>query len=576
MQPNHPSHGPDSRNLIIALVLASAVMAGWHYFVEGPRLERMRAEQAAQETQMKADTAAIALPEHAPAVATAAVEVDNSPRVFIESKRLSGSIRLDGGRIDDLVLNGYKVSQDADAKEVRLLAHDGMEHDPYFAEFGLLASDRSVAVPTATTRWRANGKKLTPSTPITLSWTNPQGMLFEKQFSLDENYMFTVTMAVTNPSGKPAAFFPYGLINRTTNNDGESFYILHEGPIGVFNKELQEIAYDDLKDDGDENFSSQDGWLGITDKYWLTAMIPTREGVEASMRHITRKGRDAYQVDMRGEAIQAASGERASASIRFYAGAKEVTLLDQYAELLEIPLFDRAVDFGSLYFLTKPIFKVLHFFNGIVGNFGVAILLLTVCIKLLLFPLANKSYRSMSQMRLLMPKMKELQERHKDDRMALNMAMMELYKKEKVNPASGCFPILMQIPVFFALYKVLFVTIEMRHAPFFGWVQDLSAPDPTSIFNLFGLLPIDLPSFLMIGVWPCIMCITMVLQQKLNPKPTDPIQAAMISWMPYVFLFIFASFPAGLVVYWAWNNTLSVLQQWVIMKRLEKQGIKRH
>jgi YidC/Oxa1 family membrane protein insertase len=573
MQPQQPN-GPDSRNLVIALILASAVMAGWHFLYEAPRLEALRAEQAAKEASIPTDTAAIALPDDvAPATSAEAPAQGRpaSPRVRIESDRLTGSIRLDGARMDDLVLRDYKTSQGEDAQNVRLLAHDGMAHDPYFAEFGLLSADRGVDMPTATTRWQADGTVLSPDTPVTLRWENAQGLIFEKHFTLDAHYMFTVTMSVRDPSGNMHRFFPYGLINRTTNDDGEHFYILHEGPIGVFNDALEEHSYEALRDDGKESFTTEKGWLGISDKYWLTAMVPATNGLEASMRHLIRKGRDAYQVDMRGAAIETAGTAPASASIRFYAGAKKVTLLDEYAALLDIPLFDRAVDFGSLYFLTKPIFKVLNFFHGIVGNFGVAILLLTICIKLLLFPLANKSYRSMSQMRLLMPKMKELQARHKEDRMALNMAMMELYKKEKVNPASGCFPIFLQIPVFFALYKVLFVTIEMRHAPFFGWITDLSAPDPTSLFNLFGLLPYSVPDFLMIGIWPCIMCLTMVLQQRLNPKPTDPIQATMITWMPYVFLFIFASFPAGLVVYWAWNNTLSVIQQWVIMKRLEAQ-----
>jgi YidC/Oxa1 family membrane protein insertase len=389
------------------------------------------------------------------------------------------------------------------------------------------------------------------------------------------NFMFTVTLKVKNNSGKELTFFPYGLINRTYADTGKHMYILHEGPIGVFNNELTEISYEDLRDDGATKLEDSKGWLGVSDKYWLSAIVPDKnETFDANFRHIKRNDKDAYQIDMRGEAFTVPSGDDHSVTMRMFAGAKKVQLLDEYSMKYDIPLFDRAVDFGSLYFLTKPFFELLSFFYSHVGNFGIAILLLTCVIKLVMFPLANKSYTSMSQMKLLTPKMQEIREKHADDKMKMNTEIMEMYKREKVNPMSGCLPILIQIPVFFALYKVLFVTIEMRHAPFFGWIHDLSAPDPTNLFTLFGLLQWDVPGFLHLGIWPIIMCVTMVLQQKLNPKPTDEIQAMVIGYMPYVFLFLFASFPAGLVIYWAWNNTLSILQQWIIIRRLEKKGLR--
>jgi YidC/Oxa1 family membrane protein insertase len=566
--PNTPR--PDTRNLIAAVVLATAIMAGWQYFYQAPRMAQMQAQKQQLQAQKAEQAKKPVVQTHAGKTKANAPAV-RAPRITIRSPRLDGSISLRGGRFDDLQLAGYRETLDKNSPEVRLLAADGGKSDPYFAEFGMLASDETITMPTPTTIWQADGDTLTPETPVTLTWENGQGLTFIKRIALDKNYMFTVKLSVKNDSPGDVEFYPYGLIHRTTDDSSEHFAILHEGPLGVFGQELKELSYQNLREDGDVKQSASNGWIGVTDKYWLTAIIPDNSSIDAGFRHLTRHGRDAYQVDMRGDSVTAAQGKTAVSSMHFYAGAKEVKLLDDYSAKLNIPLFDRAVDFGMLYFLTKPMFHVLSWFYSLVGNFGIAILLLTVCIKLLMFPLANKSYTSMSQMKLLMPKMKEMQEKYKDDRMKLNQEMIALYKREKVNPASGCVPILLQIPVFFALYKVLFVTIEMRHSPFFGWIQDLSVADPTSIFNLFGLLPYAVPGFLMIGVWPCIMCATMVLQQRLNPKPTDPVQATMIQWMPFIFLFLFAGFPAGLVIYWAWNNTLSVLQQGFIMRRLERK-----
>ncbi|MGH6885010.1 MAG: membrane protein insertase YidC, partial [Geminicoccales bacterium] len=441
--------------------------------------------------------------------------------------------------------------------------------NPYFAEFGWVASDDATAVPARETVWQADREELRPDQPVTLAWDNGQGLRFTRTFALDEAYMFTVTQGVENTGDEPVTLYPYGLISRWGTPPTLGFFILHEGPIGVLGGTLEEIDYDDLQEDGRIELASQGGWLGFTDKYWLTALIPDQETqLSGSFRHNLVDTQDRYQADYLRPAITVAPGESVEVVDRLFAGAKEVGLLDAYRSEYAIPLFDRAVDFGWFYFLTKPIFHILHFFYQLLGNYGLAILLLTLLVKLLFYPLANKSYRAMSTMKKLQPKMMELRETYADDKMAMNQALMKLYKDEKVNPMSGCLPIVVQIPVFFALYKVLFVSIEMRHAPFFGWIRDLSAPDPTSIFNLFGLIPFDPPTFLMIGIWPLLMGATMLLQTKLNPQPADPMQAKIMMFLPVMFIFLFATFPAGLVIYWTWNNVLSIGQQWTIMKRM--------
>lgn len=598
---HHGPHRSDTRNLVIALVLASVVMIGWQVLYEMPRMDAAREEKFATEQKMadaKAEREAKSgATGTAPKMVTTAmgdtITIDTSPRVKIESSTVHGSISLKGGQFDDITLANYHEGSMMDylaggnannapaiadgkhdfndAPEVKLLRRGS---EPYSANFGVISSDANLKLPGKNTIWKSKNTTLTPDSPLVLTYDNGAGLVFEKTIMIDQHYMFSVTIAVKNNSGKAVELYPYGLINRTAGEDGKMLDMMHEGPIGVMGGELKHIKYSELAEDGDVNVEGTKGWIGITDKYWLTALIPNQnDSVDVSFRHVTREGKAAVQIDMRGAGVRVEAGESHDFSTRFFAGAKEVKLLDQYRDLLNIPLFDRAVDFGMLYFLTKPIFLVLSFFNSIVGNFGLAILLLTVCIRLLMYPLANKSYKAMSQMKLLTPKMKEIREKYADDKMKINLEIMEMYKREKVNPMSGCLPILLQLPVFFALYKVLFVTIEMRHAPFFGWIHDLSAPDPTSIVNLFGLLPFDvsgLPSWLNIGVWPLIMCATMVLQQRLNPKPTDEIQATMIAWMPFIFLFMFAHFPAGLVIYWAWNNTLSIAQQWHIQRRLQK------
>jgi YidC/Oxa1 family membrane protein insertase len=569
----------DQKNMILAIVLSIAIILGFYYFFELPRikaqqeaLEAARARQTEQQQQQKAAGPAEspAAGATAPAGASRPEALAATPRLRIDSARLTGSIALTGARIDDLVLDDYEVTTTPGSPKIELLNPVGGAN-PYFAEFGWVAQGGSVPVPQRDSVWQASGQTLTPDQPVTLSWDNGAGLRFERIIALDRDYMFTVTQRVVNQGSEPVTLYPYGRVVRVGTPVTAGFYILHEGLIGVLNGTLREVDYEDAprESDGRVREETTGGWLGITDKYWLVALAPDQQQTvtgEFSVKEAA--GTPNYQADYLGGAVTVAPGAAAESTSRLFAGAKEVKLLERYRDQVGLPLFERAVDFGLLWFLTQPIFWVLDKIYRVAGNFGVAILLLTVMVKLLFLPLANKSYRAMSQMKKLAPQMQELKERHGEDRQKLNQEMMALYKREKVNPVSGCLPVVIQIPVFFALYKVLFVTIEMRHAPFYGWIQDLSAPDPTSIFNLFGLIPWDPPSLLAIGAWPLIMGVTMFLQQKLNPAPPDPIQAKMFMALPVVFTFMLAQFPAGLVIYWAWNNVLSIAQQRFIMWRM--------
>ena len=573
---------PEQRNLILAIVLSVTIIIAFQYFYELPRVRDTQRQQA-QRTEQTAPPGApeqaapgAVSPPGAPTSETAVTtpEVARSQalagteRVEIRNDRLQGSLALSGGRLDNLTLSTYRETTAPDSPDVRLLNPPGAP-DTYFAEFGWVAGDEATVVPDRETEWRADREELRHDQPVTLTWDNGQGLSFTRTFALDDAYMFTITQRVENTGDEPVALYPYGLISRWGTPPTLGFFILHEGPIGVLGGTLEEIDYDDLQEDGRIELASQGGWLGFTDKYWLTALIPDQDtDLSANFRHNLVDAQDRYQADYLRPAITVAPGATVEVVDRLFAGAKEVQLLDRYRNEYGIPLFDRAVDFGWFYFLTKPIFHILHFFYQALGNYGLAILLLTLLVKLLFYPLANKSYRAMSTMKKLQPKMMELREQYADDKMAMNQALMKLYKDEKVNPMSGCLPIVVQIPVFFALYKVLFVSIEMRHAPFFGWIRDLSAPDPTSVFNLFGLIPFDPPAFLMIGIWPLLMGATMLLQTKLNPQPADPMQAKLMMFLPAMFIFLFATFPAGLVIYWTWNNVLSIGQQWTIMKRM--------
>jgi YidC/Oxa1 family membrane protein insertase len=480
---------------------------------------------------------------------------------------------LTGARIDDLSLKKYRETLDPKSPLVELF-HPVGTAKPYYAEFGWLPADKTVKAPNRNTLWAASAQALSPGNPVTLTWDNGDGLLFEKVIELDDKYMFTVTQRVKNTGDTAVALAPYGLVSRTGTPDILDFYILHEGLIGVIDGTLQEIDYDDLTDSdgGPKRFTTTGGWLGITDKYWLAAIIPDQKStVNVSFNSGQSNNITKYQSDYLMESRALPAGGTIEVSNKLFAGAKQVPLLDDYETLYGIPRFDLAVDFGWFYFLTKPIFYALLWFEKYLGNVGLAILALTVVIKLLFFPLANKSYKAMSKMKALQPKMQNLKERYGEDRQRMNQELMALYKKEGVNPAAGCLPMVVQIPVFFALYKVLFVTIEMRQAPFYGWIHDLSAKDPLGLLTVFGLVEWNIPPVLdvvNIGLWPLIMGLTMFLQQKLNPQPTDPIQAKIFLFMPIMFTFILAPFPAGLVIYWAWNNVLSMAQQWVIMRRM--------
>ncbi len=596
----------EQRNIVLAIVVSIAILMAFEYFYTKPRMDREYAlRQQAMEEAGTPPSAPEMIPEtdvdaegwvptaegptaEAAADASAAKSrsqvIAESPRVRIDSPKLHGSLALVGGRIDDITLADYHEEIDPASSEIILLSPPSAPQG-YFSRFGWIAASRDVPVPDNETVWQADGKVLSPGKPVTLSWDNGHGLKFQRVIALDENYMFTVTQRVKNAGDETVTLYPYGLVSRSGTPPTLGFFILHEGLIGVFDGILEEVDYDDLQEavykghgreeKGVIKNTTTGGWLGITDKYWLVALVPDQQSrVETRFKHKYDRngGRDRYQVDFKGGAHVLAPGARIEVTSRLFAGAKEVSLLDAYVDNLGIPLFDRAVDFGWFYFLTKPIFYLLSIFNNFLGNFGLAILSLTVIIRLFMFPLANKSFRSMNAMKRLQPEIVKLRERFTDDRARMNQEMMAIYKREKVNPAAGCLPLVVQIPVFFSLYKVLFVSIEMRQAPFYGWIHDLSAPDPTTIFNLFGLFPWDPPQMLMLGVWPIIMGVTMFLQQKLNPPPADPMQAKIFMFLPLIFTVLLASFPAGLVIYWAWNNVLSIAQQWFLLKQAEKHA----
>ena len=592
---------PDQRNLILAVILSVVILLGYElFFAKKPPLPEPEPMRQSQGTAPAAPAASpgsgpiaavkkalgsAPMPRNAtPSVAGAVTApgatnnpvgavgsraniIGASPRVKITTPRLTGSIDLKGARLDDLLLRDYRATIDPQRPPIVLLTPQGMI-DAYYAQFGWV-STAGVEVPGAETVWTANRTTLTPNDPVTLTWTNEQGLEFSQTISIDHDFMFTVQQKISNPTTTSATVHPYGYVSRRSTPPTTGYVVLHEGLIGVIDGTLREISYSDIKDDGKAENITTGGWLGFTDKYWLAALAPDqKKQVSVRFTHHLDNTVDKYQADYLEDAMTISPGNVGISTTRLFAGAKEVALLDGYADALGIARFDLAIDFGWFYFLTKPIFYALIYIHEVVANFGFAIMLLTVAIKLCFYPLANKSYVAMSKMRKLQPEIVKLRERFGEDKVKLNTETMALYKRSSVNPAAGCLPVIIQIPVFFALYKVLFVTIEMRHAPFFGWIQDLSVPDPTSMFNLFGLLPFDPPNFMMIGVWPLLMGFTMWLQMQLNPQPTDPIQAKLFTYMPIVFTFMLAQFPAGLVIYWAWNNILSITQQWIIMKRM--------
>jgi YidC/Oxa1 family membrane protein insertase len=494
-------------------------------------------------------------------------------RVTIDTAEIQGSIRLKGARLDDLILTEYRESLDEDSPPIHLFSPAGAP-DPYYAEFGWVATGASgtpinMPMPGPDTPWTASSDTLRVGQPVTLTWDNGAGLRFTRTFAVDEHFLFTVTQRVENTSDETLALFPYGLVSRTDRPATTGIWILHEGPLGVFDGTLTEVNYGDLEDEQTQAHTTTGGWIGITDKYWLAALAfdQEREANARFVRHVT-DGRERFQVDYRLSGQTLAPGGIAETTNRLFAGAKKVQLLDGYADEFGITNFDLAIDFGWFYFMTKPFFYCLLWLEDLLGNYGLAIIAFVILLKIAFFPLANKAYTSMSKMKKMQPELKKIQERFKDDKPRAQQEIMGLYQREGVNPLSGCMPILIQIPVFFALYKVLFVSIEMRHAPFYGWIQDLSAPDPTNMFTLFGLIPWNTPDILHVGIWPLIMGASMYVQQKLNPAPPDPTQARIMSMLPILFTFILARFAAGLVIYWTLNNILSMAQQWFIMKRV--------
>jgi YidC/Oxa1 family membrane protein insertase len=575
----------DQKRLIMAIAISIAILLGFQLLVaphlpKPPQTAQTHAVAPAAPGAASTGAPAAGAPGTGGSVASAAERAavpKNVPRVTISAPSVQGSISLLGARIDDLVLSDYKETLAPNSPQVRLL-EPRSDPQPYYVQYGWTAAPGStVKLPNSDTVWTASETQLTDAHPVTLSWDNGAGLTFQIVVSIDQHYMFTVDQTVRNATGAPVKLFPWARVRRDYKPAVAGYYVLFEGLLGVVDGTLQETTYDKAKSEGEKNHdvaytaNPTGGWAGITDKYWLTALIPAQSVPgTVNFRYINDDG-DHYQVDyVTRDPQTVAPGATATLPTRLFAGAKVVQLLDHYEAEDHIPSFDKAVDFGWFYFLTKPIFYALDWLNSLLGNFGLAIMAFTVCVKSLFFPLANYSYRSMSKMKLLAPRMKSLRERFKDDPAKLQQEMMGLYRSEKVNPASGCLPMIVQIPVFFSLYKVIFVTIEMRQAPFFGWIHDLSAVDPTNIFTLFGLIPWDptaISPLLHMGIWPLIMGFTMFMQQKMNPPPPDPVQARLFQFMPIVFTFMMARFPAGLIIYWSWNNTLSVAQQWLIMRR---------
>lgn len=536
-------------NLFIAIITAILIMLGWQYFYENPK--RLRGKQNFSNENLKTFNHDLKFE-------------NTTSQIKIRSESLSGSINLRGLRFDNLTLLKYNQNIEKDSEPVSILFPSFLK-EAYFVEVGWLDHSEKISLPDSNTLWSVDKDELSPEQPLTFIYDNKKGLKFFVHISLAQDYLFNIKQTVVNNTGETITLQSYALINRNYYNQEKHMNILHQGPIGVIDNQLKECSYNDVKNKPQKFSFSKVEWLGITDKYWLVAIIPDKLlDYKPSFNSDLKNNFDKYQVDFISQSALIKANSELTLNHKLFAGAKKVDLLDKYEKMYDIKLFDRAIDFGWFYILTKPVFNTLNFFYYYTGNFGVSILLVTVIIKLFMFTLANKSYYSMKKIKNLQPEIDRIKDLHSSDKIKLNQEIMELYRREKVNPVSGCLPLLIQIPVFFSIYKVLYVTIEMRHARFFGWIKDLSAPDPTTIFNLFGLLPFQVPNYLMIGAWPIIMAITMYLQQKMNPEPADPIQAQLMKFMPILFLIMFNNFPAGLLIYWSWNNILSIVQQYYV------------
>lgn len=567
----------DQKRLIVAIAISIAILLGFQLFM--PKPPHPVAEQTAAAVNQSTGETVVRTnnPSFPGTEPEAAPPPKDVPRVPVNAARVSGSVSLRGALLDDLVLKDYHEEVSKDSPLVRVLESPA-NPEPNYIQYGWTSDTPGVALPNDATIWTASGPELNQTTPLTLTWNNGAGLIFSLKFAIDDYYMFTVIQSVRNETGSPVALHPFSRVRRDYQPETAGYYILHEGPLGVLDNTLTDPSYATIKSDAEKNNGvgqtkvTTGGWIGITDKYWLTAVIADPAVQDTGTFQYRTLGKEPrYQADFISTApVTVPSNGDFTTTTHAFAGAKVVTLLTQYQDRDHIPLFSYAVDFGWFWFLTKPIFYALDWLNSVLGNFGIAIMVFTVFAKALFFPLANKSYRSMSKMKLLGPKMTALRERYKDEPAKLQSEMLSLYKTEKVNPASGCLPMVVQIPVFFSLYKVIFVTIEMRHAPFFGWVHDLSALDPTNVFNLFGLIPYDptqIAPFLHLSAWTLIMGATMYAQQQLNPPPPDPMQARLFKFMPLIFMFMMGRFPAGLLIYWSWNNTLTIAQQWLIMRQ---------
>ena len=549
----------DTKNVIAAISLSAAVIILYGLFFAPPPKEISILDQ--EKTTLNSEAPTIDTSEELIEISREEA-IKESERVKFENENIKGSISLLGGTIDDLVFKNYTETLDGE-KKITLL-HPKKFGQGYYVETGWVSSSKNIDLPGSQTVWKVEGNdKLAPNQPVTLSWSNKQGINFKKKIKIDEKFLFSIDQTVINKTDKSYDFYSYGQIIRNKAPEITNFYILHEGLIGVFDEQLVEEDYEDIKE---KEFSknANSGWLGITDKYWIATLIPEENKSFRADFDFKDKFRANF---IETKPLELIPNATVSSNVRVIVAAKEVDVIDGYAESSKIAKFDLAIDWGWFYFFTKNFFFAIDYFFKLTGNFGIAIILITICIRILFFPLANYSFRSMAKMKVLQPEMTRLKELHKDDKMKLQQEMMALYKKEKVNPVSGCLPIFIQIPFFFAIYKVLFVTLEMRHQSFYGWIEDLSERDPTSIFNLFGLIPWDPPSFLIIGIWPCLMGLTMYLQQKLNPTPPDPIQQKIFMFFPLFLTIILAPFPSGLVIYWTINNVLTMAQQVVIMKQ---------
>ena len=559
----------DSKNVLLAVILSTAVIVIWSVMFPPPEIENTTSEDTTivekNESKPKAPKIKIKEPDKK---ITRQDAIKQSNRINISNGKIFGTISLNGALIDDVTLKNYKETLNEDSKQVVILNPKKSENG-YFLETGWATSE-NIKVPNHDSKWRVIGNNtLAPKQPVTIQWNNNEGLIFEKKLTIDDKYLIIVEDSVQNLSQKNINLFHYSQITRNKKPDVQNFYILHEGLIGVVGDELKELSYEDIIEKK-ETYKNNSGWFGITDKYWLSAIIP-QKGKNFNAEFTYDKQFKANYIITDPTIINSNQTKKNVATL--FIGAKEVSVVDGYAEQSGINKFDLAIDWGWFFYFTKPIFFVIDYLYKISGNFGIAIILLTAAVRLIFFPLANYSFVSMAKMKALQPEMQRLKDLYKDDKQKIQMEMMNLYKREKVNPVSGCLPVLIQLPFFFAIYKVLFVTLEMRHAPFFGWIQDLSAPDPTTIFNLFGLIPWDPPSFLIIGIWPILMGLTMWIQQKLNPAPPDPIQAKIFMFFPFFLTILLASFPSGLVVYWTINNVLTMAQQYVIIRKTKTKTV---